>query len=82
MLSKENFRAPLRLLNLKLGSPSHSSRSLEIRIEHCHWCIDGVNTQSGFHLNGVKLCSVFKKTSYKYWELPQKAKLLTLNERR
>ena len=46
---KKNFMEPFGLPNLKLGSPSYSFRSPEITTQHIQWCIDGVNTQSGFH---------------------------------
>ena len=46
---EKNFTEPFELQNLKLGSLSYSFRSPEITTEHIQWCIDGVNTQSGFH---------------------------------
>ena len=45
---EKNFTEPFELQNLKLGSLSYSFRSPETT-EHIQWCIDGVNTQNGFH---------------------------------
>ena len=44
----ENFWDPFGRLNLKLGSPSHSSRSPEMITEYRHWCTEGVKYSEWF----------------------------------